>query len=98
MRFIIAALFFVSTLGLLSTAFAEKGDHHNGPCKDDYQKFCKDVKPGGGAIMKCMKEHEADLSQGCKDHRAEMKEKRKERRKDHMKTHDSHANDEGDSK
>jgi hypothetical protein len=37
-----------------------------GPCTDDAAKFCKDVQPGGGRIMKCMKEHENDLSPACK--------------------------------
>ena len=77
MKYIITALFFISTLGLISTAFAEKGEHHDGPCKEDFQKFCKDVKPGEGAIMKCMKGHEADFSQGCKDFQAQMKGKMK---------------------
>jgi hypothetical protein len=38
-------------------------------CKADAEKFCKDVKPGGGRIMKCLKEHEAELSEGCKNSR-----------------------------
>jgi gas vesicle protein len=35
-------------------------------CADDIKKFCKDIKPGGGQITKCLKEHEHDLSAGCK--------------------------------
>ena len=35
-------------------------------CKDDVQKFCKDVKEGGGRIIQCMKAHEAELSAECK--------------------------------
>ncbi len=37
------------------------------PCAEDVSKFCKDVKPGGGAIVKCLKEHEKDLSPSCKE-------------------------------
>ena len=37
------------------------------PCMADKEKLCKDVKPGEGAIMKCLKQHEGELSQGCKD-------------------------------
>ena len=33
-----------------------------GPCAADAKKFCGDVKPGQGAIAKCMKAHEAELS------------------------------------
>ena len=41
--------------------------HGSTACKADIEKFCKDVKPGGGAIMKCLKEHQAELSEPCKD-------------------------------
>ncbi len=56
-------------------AFAEKG-----ACADDVSKFCKDVQPGQGQIIKCMKEHENELSAGCKAQLAEMREKRQEAR------------------
>lgn len=49
-----------------------------GPCREDVEKFCKDVKPGGGAIIRCLKENQDKLSQTCKDHHASMKEYRKE--------------------
>ena len=35
-------------------------------CKADFQKFCSDVQPGGGARMQCMRQHAADLSDVCK--------------------------------
>jgi len=38
-----------------------------GPCAADIEKFCKDVQPGGGRIIKCLKEHEVQLSAGCKE-------------------------------
>jgi hypothetical protein len=44
-----------------------------GPCADDVAKFCKDVNPGGGAIIKCLKEHEAELSDECKAQLHQMK-------------------------
>jgi hypothetical protein len=47
-------------------------------CKADAQKFCKDIPPGEGRVAACMKSHEAELSQGCKDQIAAMKEKMKE--------------------
>lgn len=46
-------------------------------CQDDWHKFCKDVKPGKGRIMSCMKEHKADFSQACQDEMAKMKKKHK---------------------
>lgn len=38
-----------------------------GACRDDVKKFCKDTQPGGGGIMRCLKEHETELSPGCRD-------------------------------
>ena len=48
----------------LAAAGAAQGQ---GPCADDVAKFCKDVQPGGGHIMRCIKEHENDLSPDCKE-------------------------------
>ncbi len=53
-------------------------EHGQGPCAGDVQKFCKDVKPGGGRIAICLKEHQNDLSPACKEKIAEVKEEIKE--------------------
>lgn len=45
------------------------------PCQADVDTFCKDVERGSGKLNVCMKEHENDLSQSCKDKRAEKKAK-----------------------
>jgi hypothetical protein len=68
----------VFCLALATAVPAEEGDN---VCKEDAVKFCKDVKPGGGAIGKCLKEHLSDLSPACeekvkakgKEHAKEMK-------------------------
>lgn len=46
-----------------------------GPCHDDIQKFCKDVKPGGGHVHACLGQHDADLAPACRDSRRQAKER-----------------------
>jgi hypothetical protein len=46
-----------------------------GACKADVEKLCKDVKPGEGAIAKCLKQNEANVSPACKDAMAQAHEK-----------------------
>ena len=50
------------------------GDAKQGACKADAEKFCKDIKPGEGRIMDCLKTHKADLSEGCKAKGGEPKQ------------------------
>ncbi|GAB4438761.1 MAG: hypothetical protein OHK0011_21480 [Turneriella sp.] len=44
----------------------EKSRETKTACKTDYKKLCKDVKPGEGRIIQCLKQNEAQLSEGCK--------------------------------
>jgi hypothetical protein len=37
----------------------------DGPCRDDTRKLCASARPGGGQVVGCLKEHEADLSPAC---------------------------------
>lgn len=76
-NYILAVLALGGGLGLALSlpAAAEK----SGPCAADVAKFCKDVKPGEGRIAACLKEHEKDLSQACKDRKALAAEKRGKR-------------------
>jgi hypothetical protein len=46
-----------------------------GGCKEDKQKFCKDVVETNGAVRACLKQHAAELSEGCKA-QSEAKEKK----------------------
>jgi hypothetical protein len=69
-------------LGLIAAsqpARAEDAPSTKGACKADVQKFCADVKPGEGRIVQCIKQHESELSDACKQTLAARKEKRKER-------------------
>jgi hypothetical protein len=53
----------------------------DGPCKADIEKFCKDVKKGEGRIIKCLKEHQSELSPECKARGADLKAEAKDVRK-----------------
>ncbi len=66
---VVAGVFFLSMAGVVT---AEDADQ---PCVADAKKFCDDVRPGEGRVAQCMKEHEKDLSPGCKKNIVKMKEK-----------------------
>ena len=51
--------------GVAADALAQQ--RSEGPCAGDVKKFCGDVKPGRGAIAKCMKAHEAEVSPACRE-------------------------------
>jgi Cysteine rich repeat len=34
-------------------------------CNGDAKKFCSDVQPGNGNVMRCLKSHETELSAEC---------------------------------
>jgi len=36
------------------------------PCRADSEKFCKDKKVSSGGIVHCLREHERELSEGCR--------------------------------
>lgn len=70
------SLIFLTALISFTPAHAaeDSGSH---PCAADRKKFCGDLKQGDGAIMKCMKEHEAQLSAECKAMGEKMRGKMK---------------------
>ncbi len=67
LRYALAVLVAVGVI-----AAAERTSSAKGPCADDIQKYCKDVKSGKGKIGQCLKEHEADLSPACKERVAQV--------------------------
>ena len=71
-----AAALFCLILWIGMNAFAGETN----PCADDIAKLCKDVKPGGGRLAKCLKEHENELSPACKEKIAEAGKKMQELR------------------
>ena len=71
-----AVVLVASVLVVLSLASPAAAQPAGGPCADDLKKFCADVKPGGGAKMKCLHDHEAQLSDACKKQLETMKNRR----------------------
>ena len=55
-------------------------EHAKKACHDDVQKFCKDADPGEGRIVRCLEEHEKNLSEGCRATLERKESKRDERR------------------
>ena len=49
-------------------------------CTEDMGKFCKDVQPGGGRILKCLREHTQELSPACRKITEEKEEKAQEKK------------------
>jgi len=74
------AVFALAATLVTSAAVAEEGKvkeekaEPKGPCIEDIQKYCKDVKPGEGRLLKCLKEHEKDVALACKEKVADAKE------------------------
>ncbi len=46
-------------------------------CADDVTRFCSGIQPGGGRIMRCLRERENDVTPQCA---ATMQERRQKRR------------------
>jgi hypothetical protein len=48
-------------------------------CKEDARKLCPGVEQTNGALADCLKQHESELSGGCKESRSRVREKRPSR-------------------
>jgi len=67
-------------LCLAATFSSNVSAANNNPCGADIMKFCKDVSPANNGIMKCLEEHESELSKACRDHEVKMEGLKGERR------------------
>jgi hypothetical protein len=56
----------VSSSALLSAGVAFADSLIATRCKDEAEKVCAGIAPGGGRLAKCLRGHEAELSEPCK--------------------------------
>jgi hypothetical protein len=68
----------VGILGMVLLAGTPVNAQAKNPCANDTAKFCKDVKPGGGRLARCLKQHEGQLSPECKAYCEKAKIRAKE--------------------
>ena len=64
--FSIPALLLTALLAIPAVIFAAEPSAER-PCMDEIEKFCKDVQPGEGGIVQCLRDHDRELSALCRD-------------------------------
>jgi hypothetical protein len=66
----VRAAVLVASLALFMafTTVPAQAEPQDGPCKEDAERLCKGVPPGGERVWSCLREHQAQLSDACKDH------------------------------
>jgi len=71
------ALLFLVVLctGSWSRAYAQEQQL---ACSEEIAQYCKGVKPGGGRLLVCLKEHEKDLMPSCREKIAEIEKRLEE--------------------
>ncbi|HEX5094125.1 MAG TPA: cysteine rich repeat-containing protein [Burkholderiales bacterium] len=47
-------------------------------CAEDAKKFCSDVRPGGGRVVRCLGKHDAELAPACRERLAAGKARAQE--------------------
>ncbi len=70
MKKILSLIFVFVGVWSLSIRAAE---YTRGACKGDIEKFCQGILPSG--IIPCLRSHEAQLSDGCKENGQAVKQK-----------------------
>ncbi len=80
--FLAAWIIALAFVGLIFNADASAADKNKNPCSEDIAKFCKDAKSDSRSILQCLQEHENELSDACKAHKAKMGSKKLETREE----------------
>ena len=52
-----------------------RAQRREGPCRNDVEKFCQGIQPGGGRYRDCLRQHAAELSPACKERVSQVKAK-----------------------
>jgi hypothetical protein len=45
-------------------------------CKEDVTKLCQGIKPGGGRLVQCLKQHETGLSAFCREKMVQARDRK----------------------
>ena len=61
----IAGLAIVLAACLSAAALAQTADEQTA-CREDFQKFCQGITPGGGRIIACLANHKDKLAPACR--------------------------------
>jgi hypothetical protein len=64
--FNITALLLTTLLAIPVVALATEPAGER-PCMEEIEKFCKDVQPGEGGVVQCLRDHDRELSATCRD-------------------------------
>mgnify|MGYP000859683543 CR=1 FL=1 len=67
MRLVLIAAFAANLLSLgISSPLQAQTAEQRAACKEDFEKLCKGVMPGGGRVLKCLQEHKDQVSAPCR--------------------------------
>ena len=77
-KYYLTLWFVTACIGIMFIGMDAYAQGQRGPCAADIAKLCQDVKPGGGRLAECLKEHEKELSPACAASIKETKRKLKD--------------------
>jgi hypothetical protein len=66
---------FISVLFVVWSWHSAYAAERTRPCAEEIANYCKGIRPGGGRILNCLKEHDQDLSSTCKEKVAGIEKK-----------------------
>ncbi|MDB5397192.1 MAG: hypothetical protein JWM91_4698 [Rhodospirillales bacterium] len=68
MKMTMAAATAMMVLGCAQVALAQEGERGGlrSACRADFEQYCAGLPQGDGGRVQCLKDHKADLSEGCK--------------------------------